>query len=228
MARGVNKVILVGNVGQDPEVKYLPNGNPVANLSLATSDQWTDKQSGQRQERTEWHRLVIFNRLAEVVQQYVTKGSKLYIEGKLQTRKWQDQQGTDRYTTEIVVNELQMLDGRNTGNAGMNADPYGNQYPQQGGGYPQQQAPQQAMPQTPPNAYGGYPQAAPQQAAPPAYGQAAPQHQAAQQPPAPQQNYAPPQQANPYPQQSAPANASATHPSQPKPSFDDFDDDIPF
>ncbi|SEI92814.1 single-strand DNA-binding protein [Allopseudospirillum japonicum] len=227
MARGVNKVILVGNVGQDPEVKYLPNGNPVANLSLATSDQWTDKQSGQRQERTEWHRLVIFSRLAEVVQQYVTKGSKLYIEGKLQTRKWQDQQGVDRYTTEIVVNELQMLDGRNTSNQGAPADPYGNQYPQ--GGYPQQQAPQQAMPQTPPNAYGGYPQqtAAPQQAAPQQYGQAAPQHQQAPQQSAPQQNYAPPQ-GHPYPPQQAPANASATNPSQPKPSFDDFDDDIPF
>ena len=112
MARGVNKVILIGNLGQDPEVRYMPSGAAVANVNIATTEVWNDRQSGQRQERTEWHRVVFFNKLAEVVQQYLKKGSKIYIEGKLQTRKWQDQNGIDRYTTEIVSNDMQMLDGR--------------------------------------------------------------------------------------------------------------------
>ena len=110
-SRGVNKVILVGNVGNDPEVRYMPNGNAVANVSLATSDTWKDKNTGEQQERTEWHRLVFFNRLAEIVEQYVKKGGKLYVEGRLQTRSW-EQDGVKRYTTEIVVNEMQMLDSR--------------------------------------------------------------------------------------------------------------------
>jgi len=110
MARGINKVILIGNVGQDPEIRFTQAGTPVGNISLATSDAWMDKQSGQKQERTEWHRLIVFRKLAEVAQQYVKKGSKLYIEGRLQTRKWQDQNGQDKYTTEIIVNDLQMLD----------------------------------------------------------------------------------------------------------------------
>jgi single-strand DNA-binding protein len=112
MARGINKVILVGNVGADPDVRYLPNGNPVANLSIATSESWKDKQTGERQERTEWHRTVLFNRLAEITSEYIKKGSKVYVEGSLRTRKWQDQNGQDRYTTEIVVSDLQMLDSR--------------------------------------------------------------------------------------------------------------------
>jgi single-strand DNA-binding protein len=112
MARGINKVILVGNVGVEPEVRYMPNGNAVTTLSLATSESWKDKQSGERQERTEWHRIVFFNRLGEIAGEYVRKGSKLYVEGSLRTRKWQDQQGHDRYTTEIVANEMQMLDSR--------------------------------------------------------------------------------------------------------------------
>lgn len=112
MARGVNKVILIGNIGQDPEVRYMPSGAAVANVNIATTEVWNDRQSGQRQERTEWHKVVFFNKLAEVVQQYLKKGSKIYIEGKLQTRKWQDQNGIDRYTTEIVSNDMQMLDGR--------------------------------------------------------------------------------------------------------------------
>jgi len=112
MARGINKVILVGNVGVDPEVRYMPNGNAVTTLSLATSESWKDKQSGEKQERTEWHRVVCFNRLGEIAGEYVRKGSKLYIEGSLRTRKWQDQQGQDRYTTEIIASELQMLDSR--------------------------------------------------------------------------------------------------------------------
>ncbi|AKH21394.1 single-stranded DNA-binding protein [Sedimenticola thiotaurini] len=114
-ARGVNKVILVGNVGKDPDVRYMPNGNAVANVTLATSESWKDKTSGETQERTEWHRVVFFRRLAEIVGEYVKKGSKLYIEGKLQTRKWQDQSGQDRYTTEIVADEMQMLDSRGGG-----------------------------------------------------------------------------------------------------------------
>jgi single-strand DNA-binding protein len=109
--KGVNKVILVGNIGQDPEVRYMPNGNAVANLSLATSESWKDQQ-GQMQERTEWHRLTMYRRLAEICGEYLKKGSQIYVEGKLQTRKWQDQQGVDKYTTEIIVDQMQMLGGR--------------------------------------------------------------------------------------------------------------------
>lgn len=112
MARGINKVILIGHVGGDPEVRYMPNGNAVATISIATTESWKDKQSGDRQERTEWHRVVCFNRLGEIVGEYVRKGSKVYIEGSLRTRKWQDQQGQDRYTTEVVANDMQMLDGK--------------------------------------------------------------------------------------------------------------------
>ncbi|MDX7989184.1 single-stranded DNA-binding protein [Xenorhabdus sp. 12] len=112
---GVNKVILVGNLGRDPEVRYLPNGGAVTNITLATSEQWRDKQSGEVKEKTEWHRVVLFGKLAEVAGEYLKKGAQVYIEGQLQTRKWQDQQGQDRYTTEIVVNvggTLQMLGSR--------------------------------------------------------------------------------------------------------------------
>ncbi|MFT6300051.1 MAG: single-strand DNA-binding protein [Saprospiraceae bacterium] len=112
MARGINKVILVGNLGKDPEAKFMPNGNAVTNITIATSETWKDKQSGQQQERTEWHRVVFFNRLAEIAGEYLKKGSKVYLEGSLRTRKWQAQDGQDRYTTEIVANEMQMLDSR--------------------------------------------------------------------------------------------------------------------
>ncbi len=112
MARGINKVILIGNLGGDPEVRHMPSGGAVANLTLATTDNWKDKQSGQAQERTEWHRVVFFNRLAEIVGEYLRKGAKIYVEGSLRTRKWQDKNGQERYTTEIVGSELQMLDGR--------------------------------------------------------------------------------------------------------------------
>ena len=115
MARGVNKVILIGNLGQDPEVKYMPNGGAVTNVTIATSESWKDKNTGEQQDKTEWHRVVFFRRLAEIVGEYLKKGSKVYIEGKLQTRKWQDQSGADRYTTEIVANEMQMLDSRGGG-----------------------------------------------------------------------------------------------------------------
>jgi len=112
MARGVNKVILVGNLGKDPEVRYMPSGNAVANVTLATTDSWKDKQSGEKQERTEWHNVVFYSRLAEIVGEYLKKGSQVYVEGRLQTRKWQDNAGNDRYTTEIIAGEMQMLGGR--------------------------------------------------------------------------------------------------------------------
>ena len=115
MARGINKVILIGNLGQDPEVKYMPNGGAVTNVTIATSESWKDKNTGEQKEMTEWHRVVFFRRLAEIAGEYLKKGSKVYIEGKLQTRKWQDQQGNDRYTTEIIANEMQMLDSRGAG-----------------------------------------------------------------------------------------------------------------
>ena len=122
MARGVNKVILVGNLGSDPEVRYTPAGAAVANVVLATSTSWRDKQSGELNERTEWHRLAFFNRLAEIVGEYLRKGSKIYVEGALRTRKWQDKSGIDRYTTEIIVNEMHMLDSRGGNSAPGNMD----------------------------------------------------------------------------------------------------------
>ncbi len=134
MARGINKVILVGNLGNDPEVRYANNGSAIANISVATSESWKDKNTGDQVEKTEWHRVVMFNRLGEIAGEYLKKGSKVYIEGKLQTRKWQDQGGQDRYTTEIVANEMQMLDSR--GGADMS-----------GGGY---QAPQQSASESSP------------------------------------------------------------------------------
>lgn len=109
---GVNKVIIVGNLGNDPEVRFSNNGAAIANISVATSDSWKDKTTGERQEKTEWHRITLFNRLGEVAGEYLKKGSKVYIEGKLQTRKWQDQQGNDRYSTDIIADQMQMLDGR--------------------------------------------------------------------------------------------------------------------
>jgi single-strand DNA-binding protein len=112
MARGVNKVIIVGNLGKDPETRYMPSGSAVTNLRIATTESWKDKQSGEAQERTEWHAVAMFGRLAEIAAEYLRKGSQVYIEGKLRTRKWQDKEGKDRYTTEIVAGEMQMLGGR--------------------------------------------------------------------------------------------------------------------
>ena len=137
MARGVNKVILVGNLGQDPEVRYMPNGNGVANISIATTDSWKDKNTGQMQERTEWHRVVLFGKLAEVAGEYLRKGSQVYIEGRLQTRKWTDQSGQEKYTTEIVVDmggQMQMLGGRGEQQGG------GQYQGQQSGGFNNQQS----------------------------------------------------------------------------------------
>ncbi|KID57846.1 single-stranded DNA-binding protein [Pseudoalteromonas luteoviolacea CPMOR-1] len=219
MARGVNKVILVGNLGQDPEVRYMPNGNGVANISIATTDSWKDKNTGQLQERTEWHRVVLFGKLAEVAGEYLRKGSQVYIEGRLQTRKWTDQSGQDKYTTEIVVDmggQMQMLGGRNEqggqyqsgGNQGgygqqqggfapqqNNQQQYGQPAAQQGGFAPQQQAPQQSAPQPQNSNFGGQAQSAPAQG-----GQS-------------QGGFAPQQQ------------GSASNPMEPP---IDFDDDIPF
>jgi len=159
MARGVNKVIIVGNIGQDPETKFTTGGAAITNISVATSESWKDKQTGQSQERTEWHRIVFFNRLAEIAGEYLKKGSKVYVEGALRTRKWQDQSGQDRYTTEIVGNEMQMLDSRSEGDSqggGHNNAPRQQAAPQQ-----RQQAPQQQYQQQQPQQYQ---QAAPQQA----------------------------------------------------------------
>lgn len=128
MARGINKVILVGNIGNDPETRFLPNGNPVASFSVATSEAWKDKQTGEKQERTEWHRVVAFNRLGEIAGEYLRKGSKVYVEGSLRTRKWQDQQGADRYMTEIIAAELQMLDGKGVSSGASATAPSANAY----------------------------------------------------------------------------------------------------
>jgi len=117
MSKGVNKVILIGNLGQDPEVRYMPNGDAVANVSIATSDSWKDKQTGEQKERTEWHKVTFFRRLAEIVGEYLGKGSKIYIEGKLKTRKWQADDGSDRWTTEIIANNMQMLDSKGATNS---------------------------------------------------------------------------------------------------------------
>lgn len=214
MARGVNKVILVGNLGNDPEMKYMPSGGAVTNISIATSESWKDKTTGQPQERTEWHRVVFFNKLAEIAGQYLKKGSKVYVEGALRTRKWQGQDGQDRYTTEIVANEMQMLDSR--GDAGMGA-----------GGFAPQAAPAAQM--------GGQVMSAPplapqgqQQAMAPQGQSMAPQQQAPQ-PMAPQQQapqpMAPQQQ---VPQPMAPQQQAPQGQPQPAQSFDNFDDDIPF
>lgn len=138
MARGVNKVILVGHLGDDPEVKYMPSGSAVANVSVATTEAWKDKNTGEKQERTEWHRVTFYARLAEIAGEYLKKGSQVYIEGRLQTRKWQAKDGSDRYTTEIVASDMQML-GSGSG-AGRTAD-RGSQASAHGGGSPEQAAP---------------------------------------------------------------------------------------
>ena len=159
-SRGVNKVILVGNLGQDPEVRYMPNGGAVANITLATSESWRDKQTGETKEKTEWHRVVLFGKLAEVAGEYLRKGSQVYIEGALQTRKWTDQAGVEKYTTEVVVNvggTMQMLGGRQGGGAGApaggggqgNNNGWGQPQQPQGGSNNQFSGGQQSRPQQP-------------------------------------------------------------------------------
>ncbi|MEQ5803256.1 single-stranded DNA-binding protein [Halomonas sp. H10-9-1] len=216
MARGVNKVILIGNLGQDPEVRFSPSGTAIANLTLATTDTWMDRQSGQRQERTEWHRLVLFNKTAEIAQQYLKKGSKIYVEGRLQTRKWQGQDGQDRYTTEIVVNDMQMLDSRGGGGGGdFQGGGYGGQ-PQQGGYGRQAQGGQPAQ-----GNYGGQPQGGQPQGGQPQGGGFGGQSQGGGAPQRPPQQ--PPQRPAQGGQQQG-GNFGAPDPG----SFDDFDDEIPF
>ena len=220
-SRGVNKVIILGNLGQDPEVRFMPNGSAVANITVATSESWKDKQTGEPKEKTEWHSVSLFGKLAEVAGEYLKKGSKVYIEGQLQTRKWQNQQGQDQYKTEVVVQGyngvMQMLDSRQGDGASQ-------------GGF-QQQAPQQQ---------GGFQQQAP---AKPAY--QAPQQQAPQQQGGFQQQAAPQQQQSGFQQQAAPQSGYQQAPQQPQGGFQqqnqqaapkvnpqeptiDFDDDIPF
>jgi single-strand DNA-binding protein len=134
MARGINKVIIIGNVGGDPETRYMPSGSAVTNLTVATNESWKDKQTGEQKERTEWHRVAMFNRLAEIAAEYLRKGSQVYIEGKLRTRKWQDKSGNDRYTTEIIADEMQMLGGRGGSGGGNFGDAAPSGGGQQGGG----------------------------------------------------------------------------------------------
>ncbi|MDK2778424.1 MAG: single-stranded DNA-binding protein [Pseudomonadota bacterium] len=216
MGRSVNKVTLIGTLGRDPEVRYLPNGNAVANLTMATDESYNDKQTGQKVEQTEWHRITAYGKLAEIIQQYLKKGSKAYFEGKLRTREW-EKDGIKRYTTEIIANDMMMLDSRGS-NDGMNysapTSPSQMMNPQGGMNQPQgySQAPQQA-PQQPP-------QPAPQQQRPaPAPQQPAGGYQQAPQQPA--HNPGGYQGGYQQPPQQAPAP-------QPSNSFDDFDDDIPF
>ena len=163
MARGVNKVILIGNLGKDPEMKSFPNGDAYCNLTLATSESWTDKTSGEKKERTEWHNLVFTRKLAEIVGQYLKKGSKIYVEGSLRTRKWQDKEGHDRYTTEIQVNDMQMLDGKGGGGSS-GGDDYGSSSGYGGGASsgarssapPRERAPARQTPAAPQGGDGGF------------------------------------------------------------------------
>jgi len=161
-SRGVNKVIVVGNLGKDPEMRYMPSGGAVANLTIATSESWKDKNTGEQREETEWHRVVMFNRLGEIAGEYLKKGSKIYIEGRLKTRKWQDNNGQDRYTTEIVASEMQMLDSRGSGGGGgdfgggQQGGGYQKPNQNQGGTYPQQGQQPQQQPQNQQPASNGF------------------------------------------------------------------------
>ncbi|MBH0019555.1 MULTISPECIES: single-stranded DNA-binding protein [unclassified Pseudoalteromonas] len=240
MARGVNKVILVGNLGQDPEVRYMPNGNGVANITLATSDSYKDKNTGQMVDKTEWHRVVFFGKLAEIVGEYCRKGSQIYVEGKLQTRKWTDQQGQEKYTTEIVVDgftgQMQMLGARggdqqsggyqgNQPQGGQQGGGYQGNQPQggqQSGGYGQNNQGQAAQQ----SGYNPQQQTAPAAQPKPA---PAPQQQSNQYQPqggyAPQQKSAPQQQGGFAPKPHSAPQGGASNPMEPT---IDFDDDIPF
>jgi len=236
-SRGINKVIIVGNIGQDPEVRFMPNGGAVANFTVATSETWKDKQSGEQKEKTEWHRIVMYQRLAEIAGEYLKKGSKVYLEGRLQTRKWQNQQGADQYTTEIIANDMQMLDSRGQSGGYQQQQGSGfNQSPQQGGGFNQaqqsgsfNQSPQQGggfnkPAQATPQQGGGFnkpAQATPQQNAYNQAQQAAPQQNAYNQ--APQQSQSAPQGG--FNQQAPQQAAPKVNPQEPT---IDFDDDIPF
>lgn len=225
-SRGVNKVIILGNLGQDPEVRFLPNGSAVANITVATSESWKDKQTGEPKEKTEWHSVSLFGKLAEVAGEYLKKGSKVYIEGQLQTRKWQNQQGQDQYKTEVVVQGfngvMQMLDSRGQG-GGASQGGFQQQAPAQHGFQQQQQAPAQQ---------GGFQQ----QQAPAQQGGFKQQQGPAQQGGFQQQQQAPAQQGGFQQQQQAPAqqggfqqqNQQSAPKVNPQEPTIDFDDDIPF
>lgn len=215
-SRGVNKVIIVGNLGQDPEVRFFPNGGSICNVTIATSESWKDKQTGEQKELTEWHRVVFNNRLAEIAGEYLKKGSKVYIEGSLRTRKWQNQQGQDQYTTEIRANEMQMLDSRGAGMGG--GQGFNQSAPQQQGGFNQASSQQQGgfNQAAAPQQQGGFNQAAPQQQGGFNQAASAPQQQGGFQ----QQN----QQQGGFQQQNQQA-APKVNPQEPS---IDFDDDIPF
>ncbi|NMP30360.1 single-stranded DNA-binding protein [Thalassotalea sp. M1531] len=237
-SRGINKVIIVGNLGQDPEVRFMPNGGAVANFTVATSETWKDKQSGEQKEKTEWHRIVMYQRLAEIAGEYLKKGSKVYLEGRLQTRKWQNQQGADQYTTEIIVNDMQMLDSRGQGQGGFQQQGQGgfNQssgqqggfnkpaaQPAQQGGFNQSAAQQGGFnQQAPAQQGGGFNQPAAQPAQQGGFNQRA--SQPAQSGGFNQQ--APAQQGGGFNQQ-APAQQNAPKVNPQEPTID-FDDDIPF
>jgi single-strand DNA-binding protein len=237
---GVNKVTILGNLGKDPEVRFMPNGGAVANITVATSDTWKDKQTGEQKEKTEWHRVVMFGKLAEIAGEYLKKGSKVYLEGSLQTRKWTNQQGQDQYTTEIVLQGfngvMQMLDGKPSGQQGgfqqqgqqQQSGGFQQQAPQQksGGFAPQQQAPQQQAPQQqynkPAQQQGGFSQQGQQKAPQQQGGYTQQQGGFSQQQQAPQQQQGGfSQQGQQQPQQQAPK----VNPQEPS---IDFDDDIPF
>ncbi|QOL26068.1 single-stranded DNA-binding protein [Thalassotalea sp. LPB0316] len=230
-SRGINKVIIVGNLGQDPEVRFMPNGGAVANFTVATSETWKDKQTGEQKEKTEWHRIVIYQRLAEIAGEYLKKGSKVYLEGRLQTRKWQNQQGQDQYTTEIVVNDMQMLDSRGQGQGGFqqNQGQSGASYQQNQGGYNKPAGQQSGGYQPAQQSQGGYQQSQGQQSG--GY-QPAQQNQGGYQPNQGQQGggyQAPTQQSQGGYNQSnqAPAQQNAPKVNPQEPTID-FDDDIPF
>nr|VFJ61200.1 MAG: single-strand binding protein [Candidatus Kentron sp. FW] len=198
MARGLNKVMLIGHLGADPETRYMPNGNAVTNIRLATTDSWKDRQTGEQQERTEWHRIVMFARLGEIAAEYLRKGSQVYVEGRLQTRKWQAQDGSDRWSTEIIANEMQMLGSRRQSTEYQDSpDPAGNW---------------DRTPAAPP-------------AAPPPYGSTPPASPASPAPPAPP---AAPAGHPPNPVTYPSAGAVPPGPSEPSGASDNFDDDVPF
>ena len=228
---GVNKVILVGNLGKDPEVRFMPNGGAVANITVATSDSWKDKQTGEQKEKTEWHRVVMFGKLAEVAGEYLKKGSKVYLEGQLQTRKWTNQQGQDQYTTEIVLQGyngvMQMLDSRGQG-GGQSAGGFQQQAPAQQGGFANQGQPQGGFAQQAPAQQGGFAQSTPQQQG--GFAPKAPQQSAGfqQQAPAQQGGFASqqaPAQQGGFANQGQQPQAPKVNPQEPS---IDFDDDIPF
>ena len=214
-SRGINKVIIVGNLGQDPEVRFMPNGGAVANFTVATSETWKDKQTGEQKEKTEWHRIVMYQRLAEIAGEYLKKGSKVYLEGRLQTRKWQNQQGADQYTTEIIVNDMQMLDSRGQG-AQSGGFQQQNQPPAQQSGFNQPMQQQGYQQSATPQHQGGFQQQNQQPAQQGGFQQQNQQHGGFQQQ-SPQQGYNSPQSGG---QSSAKVN--------PQEPTIDFDDDIPF